>query len=217
MSELGQCFILPSSYTGGARYMHQLLQDSLALARYFGSPDYFLTVTINPNWPEIRAQLKPGQQPKDCLDIVVRVFCEKLKMLVQHIKKEGIYGCHVAHVYTIEFQKRGLPHAHILIFVDDSSHLRTPEQVDATICAEIPDPLTHKCLYDLVTTHMIHTPCGDENPTASCMKDGKCSKNYPRPCQTFTSLTEDGHPTYCRHENGHTFIKDGKVILTTTG
>ena len=99
--------------------MHQLLQDSLALARYFGRPDYFLTVTTNPKWPEITAQLKPGQQPKDRSEIVTRVFREKLKMLVQHIKKKGVFGHHVAHVYTIEFQKRGLPHAHILIFVDD--------------------------------------------------------------------------------------------------
>ena len=161
--------------------MHQLLQDSLALARYFGRPDYFFTVTTNPKWPEITAQLKPGQTPKDRSDIVTRVFREKLKMLVQHIKKKGVFGRHVAHVYTIEFQKRGLPHAHILIFVDDRSHLRTPEQVDAMICAEIPDPQTHRRLYNLVTTHMIHTSCGDQNPNAPCMKDAKCSKGYPKP------------------------------------
>jgi hypothetical protein len=212
MTEIGQRFILPSSYTGGACYMHQPLQDSLALARYYGSPVYFHTVTTNPNWKEIRDELKPGQQPKDHPDLVVPVFCEKLKMLVQHIKKDSIFGHYVAHVYTIEFQKRGLPHAHILIFVDDRSRLCTPEQVNAMICAEIPDPLTHKHLYDFVTTHMIHTPCGDANPTALCMKDGKCSKCYPKPLQTSTSLTEDGYPTYHRRDNGCTFQKGEHII-----
>ena len=32
--DIGQRFILPSSYVGGPRYMKQCLQDSLALARY---------------------------------------------------------------------------------------------------------------------------------------------------------------------------------------
>jgi hypothetical protein len=199
MQDIGQSFILPSLYRGGARYMHQLLQDSLALTRYFGHPDYFLTVTTNPKWSEITDQLKPGQQAKDRPDIVACVFHEKLKMLAHHIKKKSAFGYHVAHVYTVEFQKRGLLHAHILIFIHERHRLHTPEQVDAMICAEIPDPLAHPRLYALVTTHMIYSPCGDENPDAPCMKDGKCSKYYPRPLQTTTSLSEDGYPTYHRH------------------
>ena len=50
LGELGQRFILPSSYIGSSRNMFQLYQDSLALARYFSKPDFFLTITANPNW-----------------------------------------------------------------------------------------------------------------------------------------------------------------------
>lgn len=63
LNELGRRFILPSSYTGGPRYMQQCLQDSLALARFYRKIDLFITVTCNPQWPEIQRELFPGQQP----------------------------------------------------------------------------------------------------------------------------------------------------------
>jgi hypothetical protein len=213
LNELGKRYVLPSSYRGGARNMHQLLQDSLALARYFGRPDYFLTVTANPNWPEIKAQVKPGMPSGERSDIITRVFREKLKILIKMItRKKGIFGKHVAHVYTIEFQKRNLPHAHILIFVDSADRIRTPEQVDSLIWAEIPDPQQYPRLHQIVTSSMIHGPCGAQNPKAPCMKDGVCSKKFPRLFQNTTCLTEDGYPTYRQRDNGRTFLKDGKIV-----
>jgi hypothetical protein len=73
LNQLGKQFILSSSYRGGACNMHQLLQDSLALARYFGRPDYFFTVTANPNWPEITAELKPDSSLLT-VQILLRVY-----------------------------------------------------------------------------------------------------------------------------------------------
>ena len=71
---LGQRFILPSSYIGGPRHMHQRFQDSMAIARYFGRVDIFMTVTTNPLWPEIIRELLHGQTSYDRPDIVARVF-----------------------------------------------------------------------------------------------------------------------------------------------
>lgn len=79
-------------------------------------------------------------------------------------------------MYTIEFQKRGLPHAHILIFLHSSNKYPTPNGIDHIISAEIPNKDTHEELYNLVKTHMIHGPCGSGNRFSWCMKYGKCSK-----------------------------------------
>lgn len=54
------CVILPSSHKGGPHYMHQLLQDSLAICRKYKKPDLFLTMTANGTWPEITENLFPG-------------------------------------------------------------------------------------------------------------------------------------------------------------
>jgi hypothetical protein len=63
-------------------------------------------------------------------------------------------------VYTIEFQKRGLPHAHILVFLHTSYRFVHPHDIDRIISAEIPDKNKDPELFKIVTTLMIHGPCG---------------------------------------------------------
>ena len=43
-----------------------------------------------------------------------------------YLTKKGALGKVVAYVYTIEFRKSGLPHAHILLILDEAHKLRTP-------------------------------------------------------------------------------------------
>ncbi|KAL6742312.1 hypothetical protein Aduo_015474 [Ancylostoma duodenale] len=44
----GQRVILPSSFQGSPRAMHQSYQDAMAIVARYGKPDYFLTFTCNP-------------------------------------------------------------------------------------------------------------------------------------------------------------------------
>ena len=78
--------------------------------------------------------------------------------------------------YIIEFQKRGLLHAHILLFLDSSSQFPDPKNIDRIICAEIPYQFDHPKLYKVVKRFMIPSPCDADNMFSSCMKEGCCSK-----------------------------------------
>jgi len=69
-------------------------------------------------------------------------------------------------VYTIEWQKRGLSHAHILIFLHLANKYPNPEDIDKIISAEIPNKGTDPELYEIVYNHMIHGPCGLPNRSA---------------------------------------------------
>ena len=91
---LGKRFILPSSYTGGDRYMQQLYQDSMALVRHFGRPDLFITFTANPNWPDIKEALKnfPESRAENHPEIVVRAFRLRQKRLLEELKRGNIFG-----------------------------------------------------------------------------------------------------------------------------
>jgi hypothetical protein len=101
--ELGQHFILPSSFSGSSRNMIQHCQDALAINRHFHGADFFLTMTADPHWPEIKEALLPGQTPADRPDLAVRVFHAKVEEMKADIFKHGYMGEAVARVWTIEF------------------------------------------------------------------------------------------------------------------
>jgi hypothetical protein len=212
LNQVGQRIILPSSYLGGPRDMHQRYLDGMTIARHFKKIDIFLTMTANPNWPEIKRELLPGQTVADRPDLVSRVFQLKRKVLMNAILKDGIFGPCVAHVYANEFQKRGFPHMHLLLFLMAAYKLLSPDVVDSIITACWPDPATHPRLFEAVKKFMVHGPCGTLNPQAPCMKDGKCIHGYPKPFQEHTAMDHDGYPHYARPDDGRSYQVRGFML-----
>ena len=119
--------------------MTQNYLDAMAMVRKYGKPDYFITMTANPAWREIREALRPGETAHNRPDIVARVFHLKFQALLRELIHEKVLGAVVGYTWVIEFQKRGLPHAHLLLIVDKANKPRTPEDVDARISAELPN------------------------------------------------------------------------------
>jgi hypothetical protein len=198
--------------------MNQRFQDAMALARYYHGFDLFVTFTCNAQWPEIAAELRGSQSASDRPDITVRVFNMFRTALVDELTKRHIFGHCSGYVYTIEFQKRGLPHMHMLLSLAEDCRLESAEQVDSVIRASWPDPVTEPRLFDIVRRCMVHGPCGPANPHARCMKDGKCSKGFPKPFQSDTVLTRDGYPLYARPSDGRAyevrgFMADNRWIV----
>ena len=72
-------------------------------------------------------------------------------------------------MYTIEYQKRGLPHMHILIWLKGTAQFLTAKRIDQIVCAELPDPLWDVTgeLRQEVSRTMAHGPCGDYNRSDS--------------------------------------------------
>ena len=114
-SQIGKKVILPSSFTGSARYQHQLYQDAMAIVCHFGKPDFFVTFTCNPQWKEITDELLEHQTAADHPDIVARVFKLNLHSLLQDLYYGSVpvLGKMIGLIYIIEWQKRGPPHAHM--------------------------------------------------------------------------------------------------------
>lgn len=187
--------ILPSSFTGGPRYMHARTQDAFFYVRNYGCPDLYITITTNPNWPEIKCEPKSDQAPRDRHDIVSRVFHLKLKCLIRLLNKGEIFGSLKCFMYTVKWQKRGLPHPHLLLWIEEA--IRS-DRVDLVIRAELPDPREDPDLFEIVKRHMIHGPCGHFHRQSPCMKDGRCTKKFPRQFVKETLTGDDGYPTYRR-------------------
>ncbi|GBN46953.1 hypothetical protein AVEN_170958-1 [Araneus ventricosus] len=122
----------------------------------------------------------------------------KLKELLEDICKHGIFGTVLTYIYVIEFQKRGLPHAHILLTLDSESKIRTKDDIDKFVSAELPDPCTDLRLFQIVTKCMVHGPCGTININSPCMRDGQCCKSFPKQFKDDTEENVNGYPIYCR-------------------
>jgi hypothetical protein len=158
--------------------MNQLYQDAMALTREFGRPALFVTMTANPKWREITEALAEHQDPSDRPDLIARAFHSKLEALLEDIEKNSVLGRVKAIVYTVEFQKRGLPHAHIMVILHPADIPRTVEAVDTLISAEIPCEKEEPDLYHIVTRNMLHGPCGIKS---NCWKNGMCKYGFPKP------------------------------------
>jgi len=226
LGRIGKKMVLPSSYVGGDRFMQQLYQDSIAIVRHFGKPSLFITFTANPKWIEILNELLPNQSAADRPDLVARVFNLKVRDLLNQIRHKEVFGPWLGWVWTIEYQKRGLPHLHLLVFLRTDYQFLTAANIDGFISAELPpaDDAVSQELRGIIETTMVHTHCVTQAGKALCMQGldpmsvQTCRKGYPRTFQEETIINEDGYPTYRRRNTGQsltvTFKRNGADVTS---
>ncbi|XP_071723351.1 uncharacterized protein [Rutidosis leptorrhynchoides] len=161
-------------------------------------PHLFLTFTCNSKWSEITEAFKDtvDTNAEDKPDIVSRIFWMKLRALRDDIKKKK--NLWKSYMHVIEFQKRGLPHAHMVIWLGKEFQSNMPHIVDCIVTAEIPDPKKDRQGYDVVCHFMIHGSCGLSAPSAPCMVKGKCSKGFPKDYCNSTATDHNGMFLYRR-------------------
>ncbi|XP_074356767.1 uncharacterized protein LOC141696538 [Apium graveolens] len=197
-SNTGKGIILSTGYVGSKRYMQQNFQDALAVCRYIGHPDIFLTMTCNSLWDEIQKMMEyvPGCIAPNCPNIISRLFRLKIDQLMVDIKDKKHFGVCIGVMYVVEFQKRGLPHVHMLIWLDADSKKNLKQNVDNFVSAELPDPLLDPVGYAAVKEFMIHGSCGLQNIKSPCMKDLRCIRHFPKKYCARTTFDDSGFLMY---------------------
>ncbi|CAN1812463.1 ATP-dependent DNA helicase PIF1 [Linum perenne] len=188
--------------------MKQLFLDGMAICHYFGNPDLFITFTSNAQWPEITNAFIQDVGPcgEDKPSVVVRVFRMKLLHLKDDINKQRIFGRTVAGMHTVEFQKRGLPHVHILVWLAKEAAIDTTAQIDTFISAELPDPMIDPIGYAAATKFMLHGPCGVDFQKSPCMVDDKCKKFFPKAYTSETTIDDHGYAVYRRRMTDNRYL-----------
>ena len=125
--------ILPSSHHGSRRFMTNKTADALSVVTARGKPMFFITVTLNTYWHEVKAAIPKGSSPYDYAELSDRIFKAKLDALKTRLFTGAIWGPHCVDadgnwtcridapggsgymIDVIEFQNRGMPHAHIVV------------------------------------------------------------------------------------------------------
>ena len=200
--------LLPVSFHGPPAKRKHDTEDALAVVNRKGKPHLMITMTCNPLWPEIVQNLLPGQQASDRPDLCCRVFKLKLAVLMSHLKSGNVFGPYDYHMSAIEYQKRGLPQAHVIVKFKNAG----PDilnQMDSWVWAQLPDAsIAGGELREMVLKYMIHKPCGHHNVDAPCMQTYRdtstksCNNYYPQPFRTTATLNDrSGRAEYCRTRN----------------
>ncbi len=81
---------LPDSVHGSQRHLGALVMNALMLVSEYGYPHIFLTLTCNPEWPEIQSQLINGQTAFERPDVTVPVFKSRLDKFKANIRNGNI-------------------------------------------------------------------------------------------------------------------------------
>jgi len=222
-ADAGSKIQIPSSHVGSMRWYRAKKADSLILINVFGIPTLFITMTCNPNWPEIVDAMKQQgcDNPCDRPDITERVLDKKANELIKDIYERQIFGKCVAFTGRKEWQKRGLPHAHLLFWLDAEAiaRLSTPTGIDEIVQAEIPPFADHEAR-KLVTAHMLHScQARGRNSTRGCYdepgpneqprsEDSKCDKKFPKNWQHVSCQNPDGYALPRRRKNREEYVDD---------
>ena len=206
---------LPASFLGSGRWSANQIADSLTIAAIYGPPTFFVTFTCNGDWPEIRSCLRPGQTYTDIPVVVCRVLKQKLSRLMKILRTMFPNAGRLLYtIQRVEFQKRGLPHAHILLKY--SKDCISPNDINSVISAHIPEAAGDAEIVRRFMIHPTHSsniinniPPSSENPLKYCekWKDGArvCRFGYPKPAADATSIDASNRVIYQRGE-GDAFV-----------
>ena len=192
----GVPIVLPSTHQDSPRNMQQRYQDAMAIVTKYGKPDYFTTMTCNPQWPEIVQNPRPGQTTLNAPHLVSRVFRQYPNAFISDLWENGVLGRGIARIHVIEFQKWGYPHAHILLTVQQEDKPQDAGDVDSVISAVIPNREELPLLWDTVSSAMMHRPCGADNPDNLHMRGNECSKDFPKDFRDLADVNVWGYPKY---------------------
>jgi Helitron helicase-like domain at N-terminus len=213
---MGEAFIpesqniyLPSLFMGSRCWASEQITNSFTIAADSSSPTFFVTMTCNSDWPEIKMWLHSGQDFTDIPADVVRVFKQKLALLEQTLKSMFPCAGHILYmIHSIEFQKCGLLHTHILCkFEHDCTH---PRNINSIVSAEMPAEPNDQ---ELVRKLMLHRhPSAQSPPSQYCQRVDKetgqctCHFRYPQRLQGTTTIDSEGRVHYWRWKPGDEWV-----------
>jgi len=157
--------VLPKGFTNSPRLLRALIDDGLAVVSHLGKPNLFITITTNTNWPEFqRERIRARQRghthynPTEDPVFVTRVFHARFFKILAWLKSYKVIGKTIYLMWGVDFQKRGLPHAHIAMktvrdvtlpaAVDDVVSTELPPESDPEPRARVLEFIMHTCTKD---------------------------------------------------------------------
>ena len=215
---------------GSPAYFQNLFYDVLGMMRQLGLPTWFFTVSAaDMQWPDLLQTIarqygtilsdddvKNLSYEERCRWLrsnpvtAARHFQYRLELLFRDVLKSNAcpLGEIVDYVIRIEFQARGSPHAHTVLWVKNAPKIdvQTDEEVcnfiDKHMSCALPEDDARLC--ELVKSVQKHTH------SAYCRKKGSCRFKFPRPPSARTLLARETDDD----ELGQEKLNKAQILLT---
>ena len=187
---------------GSPAYCKKILYDLLGMIKQLGPFTWFLTLSAaDLRWPEticIIADQFNVKLTKEDVEIMsweercswirknpitaARQFDYRVQQFIRLVINGGVLGNISDFYYRVEFQQRGSPHIHMVLWSSDAPDFESADEqvianfIDSYISCNLPEEYIDEELYTLVNSLQRHVH------SHTCRKTGKkCRFNYPRP------------------------------------
>jgi len=215
---------LPASVPGSFRYQQRFFHDAIYIASRMGNPHLFITMTANPQWPEVRQLLRPGEAASSRLDAIARAFSARRHDLLTLLQtRDFLFPGHLGVdyiIYVTEWQLCGLPHMHLACRLKLNVPMFSVQQqisvMDACISAQY--PRERGLDYDFVESYMTHN-----NPCRACLRPNRrtqiqeCRFRFPKPVAEHSYVDAKGFPVYRRTASDIFIVPHNVKILRRLG
>ena len=169
-------------------FMQQCYEDAMVIVRKYGKNAYFITMTCNPQKPQIARKLRTCQTSLNMSHLVSCVLRQYLNAFISDLWENGILGRGIARIHVIEFQEQGYPQTHIVLSVPQVEKDHDVGNDDSAISAEISNREELPFLLSTVLSTMMYYSCGADNQGNVCMRDNECSKGSSKAFQDDTDV-----------------------------
>ena len=210
-----QAYLFLRQIPGSPPYWQKFMYEVVAMVKQLGIPTWFMTLSCaDLRWPElfqIIAKTKGNNMTDEEVEalsyhercamlnlnpvIVAKHFQYRVETFFREVllTNANPIGKIVYYALRIEFQMRGSPHLHALIWTSDCPKLTNDTKdeyiayIDQHVQAYLPDKETDPQLYDLVKTYQRH----NHSKTCRKYKNVTCRFNFG---QFFTNKTVVADP-----------------------
>ena len=195
-----QAYKLFKNVRGSPAYWQSLFYDILAMMSQLGTPTWFFTLSAaDMMWPDmiqtIARQSGVSLTDDDVKNLsyeerctwlrlnpvtAVRHFHYRLETFVKHVVMSNAkpLGEVVDYAIRIEFQARGSPHAHTLLWVKNAPQINV--QTDDEVCRFVQDHISCEIPEDDKEKELI-LKIQKHSHSSYCRKKGSCRFKYPKP------------------------------------
>jgi len=202
-----RAFTFMRDLRGSPAFCQKMLYELLAMVKQLGVCTWFLTLSAaDLSWSEIIQILArqygtnySQQQVKD-MDwetktkwirtnpvTVARLFDYRVQLFFKMLKSSPILGVIEHYYYRVEFQQRGSPHIHCVLWAKDAPKL--PEATDNDITQFVDKYISCKISNDDDELSQLVVSLQKHTHNKTCRKSGKqCRFNFPRPPSKTTLI-----------------------------